>query len=215
MKKVMIFPFIYIIVLLILGGLYIIWPNTLSLIKITEIGLSWPVLLVIFLFYFVCAYYDPIYTYLNEIQTIKTPWGETLRQKKSVETNNGKIKIAAYENIINALFKERKEYLGKTTEKDAKIKFLEKKVVDWMIMYANIFLVLKTKKILEIICNAASINTEFLKTLFFNMKINEQEGINTIKALSSLSFISTEKDLINITLLGKYYVYYMKSTKQI
>ena len=70
---------------------------------------------------------DPIYAYLNEIQIIKTPWGETLRQMKSVESNNGKIKIEAYENIIHALFKERNEYIDKTTEKDKKNRIFRKK----------------------------------------------------------------------------------------
>lgn len=215
MKKVMIFPFIYIIILLILGALYLIWPNTSSLIKITEIGLSWPVLLVIFLCYFICVYYSPIYNYLNEIAIIKTPWGEALRQEKAVETNDSKIKMEAYEKIIDALFKERKEYIDKTTEKDIKINFLEKKAVDWMFLYANVFLVLKTKKILEKICNAPTLNMEFLHALFVNMQISEQESINIINALSSLNFISIENNLVNITPLGKYYVNYIKSIKQI
>ena len=139
MKKVMIFPFIYIIVLLILGTLYLIWPNTLSLIKVTEIGLSWPVLLVIFLCYFICVYYDPIYNYLDEMTFFKTPYVEISRQKKAIETNSNSIKLA-YKNITNVLFKERKEYINKAMEKDEKIKLLEKKAVDWMFAYANIFL---------------------------------------------------------------------------
>ena len=118
MKKVMIFPFIYILALLGLGMLHLIWPSALSLIKVTKIGLSWPVLLVIFLCYFICIYYDPIYDYLKEIRSIKTPWGETSRQEKATETNSSKIKMA-YENIIKALFEERKEYIDKTTEKVA------------------------------------------------------------------------------------------------
>ena len=179
MKKVIIFPFIYIIFLLILGTLYLIWPNTLSLIKITEIGLSLPVLLVIFLCYFICVYYDPIYKYLDEMILFKTHWVEISRQKKSAETNNGKIKMAAYENIINALFKERKEYIDKTTEKDSKIKFLERKVVDWMVLYADIFLVLKTKNILRNICDATSVNMLFLHEFFVSMKICVFRSIRT------------------------------------
>lgn len=215
MKKVMIFPFIYIIVLLILGTLHLFWPNTLSLIKITEIGLSWPVLLVIFLCYFICVYYDPIYDYLKELRSIKTPWGETSRQEKATETNISKIEMAAYENIIQALFKERKEYIDKTTEKDKKISFLEKKAADWMFLYANIFLVLNTKIILEKICNASSINKESLHAFFVSMKIRDQESANILNALIGLKFISIEKNLANITPLGKYYVNYIKSTKQI
>lgn len=214
MKKVMIFPFIYIIVLLILGTLYLIWPNTLSLIKITEIGLSWPVLLVIFLCYFICIYYDPIHDYLKEIRSIKTPWGETSRQEKATETNGNNINLA-YKKIIDVLFKERKEYIDKTTEKELKIKFLEERAVYWMVLYANIFLVLKTKIILEKICNATSTTMDFLHALFVSMKISEQEGNNTISALISLNFISIEKNSVNITSLGKYYVNYIKSTKQI
>lgn len=74
--------------------------------------------------------------------------------------------MAAYENIINALFKERKEYIDKTTEKDIKIKLSEKKAVDWMFAYANIFLVSKTKIILGKICSATNINMEVLHTFF-------------------------------------------------
>ncbi len=214
MKKVMIFPFIYIIVLLILGTLYLIWPNTLSLIKVTEIGLSWPVLLVIFLCYFICVYYDPIYNYLDEMTFFKTPYVEISRQKKAIETNSNTIKLA-YKNITNVLFKERKEYINKAMEKDEKIKLLEKKAVDWMFAYANIFLASKTKIILGKICNASSINMEFLHALFVSMKIGEQESNNIINALSGLKFISIEKTSVNITPLGKYFVGFMKSIKQI
>ncbi len=47
------------------------------------------------------------------------------------------------------------------------------------------------------------------------MKISEQESNNIINALTSLNFISIEKNLVNITPLGKYYVNYLESTKQI
>lgn len=216
MKKVMIFPFIYIIALLILGTLHLIWPDTLSLslIKVTEIGLSWPVLLVIFLCYFICVYYDPIYNYLDEMTFFKTPYVEISRQKKATETNNSKNKMA-YENIIKALFEERKEYIDKTTEKDTKIKFLEKNAVDWMFLYASIFLVPKTKAILGKICDLSSIDMELLHGHFASMKIGKQESNNIFNALISLNFISIEKTSVNITPLGKYYVEYMKSTKQL
>ena len=111
MKKYMIFPIIYIIVLLVLSTLHLIWPNTLSLIKVTEIGLSLPVLLVIFLCYFICVYYDPIHDYLNEMILLKTPYIEISRQKKATEANGNSIKLA-YKNIIDALFIEREWILN-------------------------------------------------------------------------------------------------------
>jgi hypothetical protein len=215
MKKVMIFPFFYIIVLLILGTLYLIWPNTLSLIKVTEIGLSWPVLLVIFLCYFICIYYNPIYDYLKELRSIKTPWGETLRQEKATETNSSKIEMAAYKNIVNALFEEKKEYINKAMEKDQKINLSEKKAVDWMFAYANIFLIYKTKVILETICNRERMDIESFNKLCLSMKINEKENNNIVSALTGLHFIFIDKNSYNITPLGKYYVNYMRSTKQI
>jgi len=215
MKKVMIFPVIYIIVLLILGTLHLIWPkNFISLIKVTEIGLSWPVLLVMFLCNFIYIYYDPIYNYLNEMDWFKTRWLETSRQKKSA-TNNSKIKMAAYENIIDKLFEEKKGYKNKTMEKDKEIKLLRKKEADWIVAYANIFLEDKTKLILETIYNRERVDIESFNKLCLSMKIDQQEKNNIRSALKSLNFISIENNSLSIEPWGKYYVDYMKYIKQI
>jgi len=214
MKKIMIFPIIYIVALLGLGMLHLKWPSALSLIKVTEIGLSWPVLLVIFLCYFICIYYDPIYDYLKEIRSIKLPWAETSRQEKAKETNSNGSKLVN-KNIIDVLFEEKKQYINKVMEKDKEIKLLRKKAADWMFAYANIFLIYKTKLILETICNRERVDIESFNKLCLSMKINQQEKNNILSALRSLNFISTENNSLSIKPWGKYYVTYMRSTKQI
>lgn len=215
MKKIKIFPFIYIIVLLVLGTLHLIWPKTfISLIKVTEIGLSWPVLLVIFLCYFICLYYDLIYNYLDEMTLFKTPYVEFSRQKKAIEPNSKNIKLAN-KNIIDILVEEKKQYMNKTMKKDKEIKLLRQKAADWMVAYANIFLVYKTKLILETICNRERVDIESFNKLCLSMKIDQQEKNNILSALKSLNFVSIENNSLSIEPWGKYYVDYMKYIKQI
>ena len=84
-----------------------------------------------------------------------------------------------------------------------------------MFLYASIFLVPKTKAILGKICDLSSIDMELLHELFVSMKIGKQESNNIFNVLISLNFISIEKTSVNIIPLGKYYVEYIKSTKQV
>ena len=58
-------------------------------------------------------------------------------------------------------------------------------------------------------------DTESFNKLCLSMKINEQEKNNIFSALKGLNFIFIENNFLNITSLGKYYVTYMRSTKQI
>ncbi len=197
MKKIMIFPIIYIVALLGLDMLHLKWPSVLSLIKVTEIGLSGPVLLTIFLCCFIYIYYLPIYNFLKEIYSIKTPLGEALRQEKATG------------------FEEMEEYIDKIMEKDQEIKSSKKKAADWMFAYANIFLTYKIKLILETICNRERMDIELFDKLCLSKKINQQEKNNILSALRSLEFISTENNSLSIEPWGKYYVTYMRSTKQI
>lgn len=157
-------PIIYIISLLFIGTLQIWYSNTETLIEVTKLGLSWPVLTIIFLSAIIYLFEEPIRLFMLRIKGIHT---DKIKIDTQQEEDPSKISLETLNNFIllrdsdwqktietvataaERLIQEKEDIAGKLSNavKELQENFIltETKRIKWHFKYADRFLAGRTK----------------------------------------------------------------------
>jgi len=223
-----IIPILYIIVLLAAGILNTWWPSTDSWIQITEIGLSWPVLSVIFFSSIIFLFEEQIRAFISKVRGIQGEnWKVVCQQDSedsefmSIETVHNFISYrdSEWQCALDQIAVSAREAIDEVEEEKKKITdhisniFSEK--IFWQFSYANLFLVLRTKDILKLISYREKINLRSFEKDWSQIVPSKSERIAMLNALHFLNFLSKINEDYYITELGQIYVNYLEETGQL
>lgn len=228
MKKVVILiPLIFIIFMLILGLIQIWWSPAASWVSIIKIGLSWPVLVFIFLCSLIFLFEEPIRSFLNEIGDVQAPgWRLTRNQEERDTPNVNSFPV----NIITDLITYRDSVWQENleTERQVAVSLSEQNEelkehinqlqlfeFKWRCLYADLYLLLHTKNVLVWFSKINSYQRDLFDVVWTPIIPDANERNAVLNALMSVEFICQNENNIEISVLGKAYVNYMRYSGQI
>jgi hypothetical protein len=226
MKKVAFVPIVLITILLIVGILQIIWPQLNVLNDIIKIGLSWPVLLIVFLSSLVILFEEPIRKFLEEFRDIEAK-GIKISRQQDKENNIDLIPPKAVNDLLlqrdydwqQLLETERQVAAASIENINASAKEYIDQILyeslNWRIKYAEIRLVRKTKIILDMISNAGPFSIDTFENIFQEIEPDKVERNAVMNALFELEFIEIYDASLQVTPHGRVYIAYLKNIGQL
>lgn len=228
-------PIFYTIILLALGLLQTWFPSTKSWIEVTKIGLSLPVLLVIFLSSIIYLYEEPIRAFISKIKGIHTDKIKIDTQQDHQDTNS--IPIEAVHSFMalrdsewqksfdevaaaaNLAIKEKDEVAQNLSNliKDLqeKVYTVEYERIKWHFRYADRFLVGRTKMTLKIISLSTPVSPDALWDKFENLFNTIEERDAVLSALIDLNFVEEQLNEYYVTKTGELYIGFIEQVYKV
>lgn len=222
-------PILYIALLLIIGLLQPWFPDTKPWIEITKIGLSWPVLLIVFLSSIILLFEEQLIFFLSKIKGIHMdkfsvstqPYEEknalpleavhkfiAIRDsewKKTIDEVASTAQIAMKEKVKET---ENLERLINTLQQE--INDIDFERIKWQFRYADQYLVGRTKLVLKIISLSERITLEGIWKQYEDIFNNLEERDAVFLALVEMNFIEKQLNEYYITKIGHLYINYLE-----
>jgi len=157
---------------------------------------SWPIIGIITLISFLCAYEKPLSSLIENIN-IKTPNGYELSSSQKPDTS-----LLANESV-DALKEDIKKINGPTTPAPSQENFIRALTasIDWRFRYARLFLVQSTKDLLIWIANNNPVDQYNIFNAWNNVQPSELQA--RLDALQSVEFIINHNGFYTLTNYGK------------
>ncbi|MEC0329159.1 hypothetical protein NYE69_17915 [Paenibacillus sp. FSL R5-0527] len=227
-------PILYIVVLLLLGLVQTWLPKAQPWIEVTKIGLSWQVLLIVFLSSIIYLFEEPMRVFLYKIKGIQTDKLKIDTQQEQdinsipVDTVNKFMlhrdsewqrsfdEVAAIaQSVINEkeeIAEELSTYIKNLQEK---INVVEYERIKWQFKYADRYLVGRTKLILKIISLSSSITPDIVWQNYEKILNTIEERDAVFNALIEMNFIEQQLNEYYVTQSGELYIGFLEEVYKV
>jgi hypothetical protein len=217
-------PITYIFLLLILGSYGILSNSNNNLTKITEIGLTWPVITIIFLCSIIYLFEEPIRNFITRMKVIQgDKWAITTQQDNNITEDSVPISHL-HETIIqrDTEWQQAFDEVAASAQKAEEEKYeyqtlmndLDFEKTKWQFRFADKHLIYKTKVILKLISSVHSFTLVTFAQSWGAIVPIELERKAMIDALLHMEFINNNEGVYAITKTGQLYSDYLDKTSQ-